>query len=231
VADTAHSAGARGERVATAKGDVERIELGKRGQASARRAAESKATVPHAYLTRTVAAEGEPARLQALVAAAVGRALRDCPELNAAYRDGAIERYGRRNLALTVELDEGTLTPTLFDADLKQVDEIAAEIDRLVTGARAGTLASPELSGGTFTLSFLAAGADAVAPPVTPGQAAHLGVGRPRSGPAIREGAVVATQLVGLTLSIDQRAVHPGAAASFLERVATTVETSRGDGL
>jgi pyruvate/2-oxoglutarate dehydrogenase complex dihydrolipoamide acyltransferase (E2) component len=103
------------------------------------------------------------------------------------------------------------------------------------TGSGAGStpanLASPELSGGTFTLTFLAAGADAVAPPVTPGQAAHLGVGRARRGPAIREGVVVVAQLVGLTLSIDQRAVRPQEAASFLERVATTVETGRADGL
>ena len=160
---------------------------------------------------------GSPA---ALIAAA-GRALAAHPGLNGAYRDGAIETHSRRNVGLIVETDDGALVPTVFDADTKTVADIDAEIDELSAAVRAGTLASPAFAGATFTITVLAAGADAIAAPVTPGQAAHLGAGRVRS--AIVPGAggdPVAAEVIDLDLSCDARAVRPPAAAAFLEALA-----------
>lgn len=202
--------GQRGAAVETAKGSGERIELSKRAQAVARRVAESKATIPHIHLGRTVHCPAlEPDRVAAAAVAAVARALADLPLLNSAYRDGGIEPHARVNIGLIVELEEGALVPTLFDADSKEVDEIADEITRLTARAREGSLASPDLAGGTFTVSILDHGADWLAGTVTPGQSGHLGVGRLREDGALE-----------LTLSCDQRAVRAPAAASFLDHLA-----------
>lgn len=205
----------------TAKGTPERVELGKREQALARRLAESKATVPHLYLERSVTLPGPGAASAARVIAAAGRALARHRNLNGAYRDGALELHSRVNVGIFVEAPGGALVPTVFDADTKSVEEIGTEIVELEESARAGTLASPSLSGGTFTVTVLDEGADRVFVPVTPGQAAHLGVGRPRREAVAGSGVeIVAADVAGLTLSCDARAVRPPQAAAFLEELA-----------
>jgi pyruvate dehydrogenase E2 component (dihydrolipoamide acetyltransferase) len=210
----------------TARGSVERTELSRRAQAQARRAAESKATIPHSYLARSVELGGETddgGRIAQLLAA-IATALTEHPGLNAAYRDGAIERYSRVNLGFTVETPEGAQVPTVFDADQLAPKQIEARIERLTLGALAGSLAAPDLSGSTFTVTALSAGADALAPIVAPGQCGHIGIGRARAAVLPDGGSTRSAILVELTLSCDQRAVRPSAAAAFLGRAAELVE-------
>jgi pyruvate dehydrogenase E2 component (dihydrolipoamide acetyltransferase) len=213
----------------TAKGKSERSELGKRAQSSARRVAESKATVPHIYLGRTAVLGAAGGGGAAVVIGALGHTLGRHRGLNGAYRDGAIETHSRINIGITVETGDGPLVPTLLDADKKSVDEIATEIEELRAGAVAGTLPSPAYSGATFTLTLLPEGADSVLAPVTPGQAAHLAVGRLRQ--AVVVGATDApevTDVVDLGLSCDARAVRPVVAAEFLDSLAALIGDSAG---
>lgn len=205
----------------TAKGKTERVLLGRREQALSRRLAESKATVPHVYLDRTVVLPDRDALSPAFVVAATGRALATHRRLNGAYRDGALELHSRINVGLFVEAEGGALLPTVFDADTKHVTEIGTEIAELSGHARAGTLASPALSGGTFSVTLLEQGGDRVLAPVMTGQAGHLGVGRVRREivPAA-DGAAVSADVATVTLSCDARAVRPPDAASFLEELA-----------
>ena len=218
-----------GDKIGTAKGTSERSELGKRAQAVARRVSESKATIPHLYLSRTAVLSDPAQGSAAALAAAAGRALAAHPGLNGAYRDGGIEVHSRANIGLSVETGDGPLVPTLFDADKKSVDELTREIDELGAGARAGSLASPAYSGGTFTLSVLESGADSAYAPVTPGQAAHLCVGRVhRAAIAGEDDAVAAADVIELGLSCDARAVRPPTAAEFLETLAALIGDSAG---
>ena len=218
----------------TAKGESERAELGKRAQSVARRVSESKATVPHVYLGRTAVlsggvGSGNGTGRGAAVIAALGQALAEHRGLNGAYRDGAIETHSRINLGITVETDEGTLVPTLLDADKKTMAEIATEIEELRAGAIAGTLPSPAYSGATFTVTLLAEGADTVLAPVTPGQAAHLAVGRVRQAVVVGAGdAPEVADVVDLGLSCDARAVRPPVAAEFLDALAALIGDSLG---
>ncbi len=196
--------------VETAKGAGERSELSKRAQAVARRAAESKATIPHIHLGRRISCRSlDPEMLGAAAISAAGRALTEVPALNSTYRDGAIERHARINIGVIVELEDGAVVPTVFDADSKSAEEIDDELRRLIARAGEGELTSPELAGGTFTVSILESGADWLAGSVSPGQAGHLGVGRPRPDGELN-----------VTLSCDQRAVRAPAAAAFLELLA-----------
>jgi 2-oxoglutarate dehydrogenase E2 component (dihydrolipoamide succinyltransferase) len=206
----------------TAKGESQRLELGRRAQAAARRLAESKATIPHGYAGRRVRLGGEAPPLPTVIGA-LARALRARPELNATYRDGGIECFSRINVAITVETDDGPLMPTLFDADEMGVEEIADRIEELGAGARGGELTSPQLSGATITVGSEDDGADYLACTITPGQTAHLGVGR------VREEAD--GRLVDLNLSFDQRAVRPPAAAALLGLMADALaEADPGGG-
>ena len=144
-----------------AKGAVEVIEPNRTQQLIARRMASAKATIPEFQVTVEVDAEAafelrEQLRGQAeplpslndLVIKACALALRVHPGVNAAYVDGHFERYGRVNIGMAVA-SEGTLVvPTVFDADIKSLTEIALATRALAAKVRDATVAPSELSGG-----------------------------------------------------------------------------------
>lgn len=184
------------------KGDL-RIEKPTAGErAIIRRASESRATIPTLELSL---ARSESASLASeIVVKACALALGEHPRTNAAYRDGRYELYSRINIGLLVA-DEATYAiPTLFDADRKDLAQLAAEIAGLRDQARAGTLAAPAVSGATFTVwNAGELGLAAAAMPVVAPQAAALAVG-----------------LRDLVLACDHRILYGGRAAGFLEAVA-----------
>lgn len=222
MADSELSAGPASGRAA-AKGEAEPRELSKQQAAVARRVAEAKATIPHGYAHRRLELPGTEAHA-ARVIAALGSALAAVPELNAAYRDGAVVRYSRVNVGFLVETRQGTLVPTLFDADDMTMDQVEQRMLELSARAAAGELTAPELSGGTCSAGRVSAGADAGAGIVIPGQVAHLAIGRAREAALAEAGELRAGVVCDLTLSFDQRAVRPALAASLLGEVAGQIE-------
>ncbi len=211
---------------ASARGRSERRPLTRRGQAAARRAAESKATIPHVYAVRAVeVGELRADELAATVIAALGRALRELPSLNSSYRDGELELHARINVGFTFEQAHAALLPTLFDADTKSVTELETEIATLRSRASSGELTSPELAGGTFAVTAAGGGADSIIPTVIPGQAGHLGIGRLRQAAVIRDGLPSTGTVTELTISCDQRAAGVAAAAALLEAISAWLAT------
>ena len=192
----------------TAKGSVETVALGKAEQTAARRAAESKATIPHIYLEADAEIAGPPP-LGAGVVVACAAGLRETPRLNGAYRDGNLELHSRINIGVVVQSAGAAQAATIFDADSKSAGEVAAEIESLSSRAADGSITAPELSGATFTVDDLSGSGAALAHGVvSPGQAAILTVGAPS-----RDG------VVRLGLACDHRVVGTAEAAAFLGRV------------
>ena len=71
------------------------------------------------------------------------------------------------------------MVPVVHDADVLDLQELAARRKALVDAARSGRLRPEDVSGGTFTVSNLGMyGVDAFAAIVNPPQAAILAVGR-----------------------------------------------------
>jgi pyruvate dehydrogenase E2 component (dihydrolipoamide acetyltransferase) len=206
----------------TGRGTVTHEELTRLQQTVARRAAESKATAPDAWMT--VEADMEEVAGEPLAAAikAAALALRDFPRANGAYRDGRFERYSRVNIGLVVAGADAPVAPTIFDADRLSVEEIAREARVLEQRAAAGELTSPELSGGTFTIASLAV--RRFAPVLTPPQAAILGVGEVESRAIVRDGTIVARRVAELTLVTDHRILYGAEAAAFLGRIRSYLE-------
>ena len=212
----------------TARGSVEVREPSKLEQVSARRVSESKATVPHIYLTAelpvsaALAADGGAAgaRLGDLVVRVAATALREFPRLNGAYRDGRFELYSRVNIGITLTGRDGPVVPTILDADTKTLEQVAADRPALETAANEGALAAPQLAGGTFTVADLGAFAVTTYEPVIQGgQAANLAVGGACPAPVVRGGQVVAGHVARATLVCDNRIVDGGEAAAFLTRL------------
>jgi pyruvate dehydrogenase E2 component (dihydrolipoamide acetyltransferase) len=220
------SVGSRGEVLIEEPSPAQRV--------IARRAAESRATIPHVEFAAEVGMDACLALEQAqscsrlaIVVKASALALRDAPRANAAYRDGRFERYSRVNVGVAVASGEAFAVPTVFDADRKPLGELSEELTFLAARAQAGELTPPELSGATFTINDLGAGQVAAAwPVIVPPNAAALGVGAVRAAAVVREGAVVAGRVMTIALACDHRILYGRQAAAFLRSIADRLEQS-----
>jgi pyruvate dehydrogenase E2 component (dihydrolipoamide acetyltransferase) len=243
-AAAAPTAGAR-EKPETAKGQVETVELTKLQQTIARRMAESKATAPHFYLTaeadmtrafearariKSDAGEGDVVpSFNDMVVKACAIALREFPRANGAYRDGKVEQYSRVNVGVAVAARDALVVPTVFDADLKGLRQIATESRALAARVREGTITPPELSGGTFTVSNLGMfGVTSFSAVINPPQAAILAVGAIEEKPVVRDGAVTTARLMAITLACDHRVLYGADGAEFLARVRSLLDEPLG---
>jgi pyruvate dehydrogenase E2 component (dihydrolipoyllysine-residue acetyltransferase) len=227
-----------------AKGDVETVELIRVQATIARRMAESRATVPDFAVETDVDADALVALRDELrgrigdqplpsyndfVVMACARALRAHPRVNGAYRDRAIEHYGRVNVGVAVAAPDALLVPVVADADTRSLGAIARETRRLAAAGRDGTLTAAELSGGTFTVSNLGMfGITRFSAVINTPQAAILAVGALEQRPVVRDGAVLAGNVMTLTLCADHRILYGADAATFLGAVRAALEEPLG---
>ena len=222
----------------TAKGEVQVVELARIQSTIARRMAESKATIPHFYLSmeidmteavklrarlKEIASEGQAVpTFNDMVVKGCARALRDFPRANGAYRDGRLELYSRVNVGVAVAAQDALVVPTIFDADMKSLGEIAARSRELAAKVREGTVTPPELSGGTFTVSNLGMfGISNFSAVINPPQAAILAVGalEPKAVVDRDTRRVAVRDMMGVTLACDHRILYGADGAQFLGRV------------
>jgi pyruvate dehydrogenase E2 component (dihydrolipoamide acetyltransferase) len=233
----------RAPEPATAKGDVQVIELTRLQATVARRMAESKATVPHFYLSmeidmteavalrarlKEIAAEGQPVpTFNDMVVKACARALREFPRANGAYRDGHVEVYSRVNVGVAVAAQDALVVPTVFEADQKSLGEIAATTRELAQKVRDGKITPPELSGGTFTVSNLGMfGVTNFSAVINPPQAALLAVGSLEPKPVADRTTrrTLVRDMMGVNLACDHRILYGADGARFLGRVRELLE-------
>ena len=226
----------------TAKGDVSVQELSRTQQVIARRMAESKATVPEFTIATDVDMEGAVALRKELktaaealgsatpsyndmVVKASGLALREFPRANGSYKDGRFELYSRVNIGVAVAAHDTLVVPTVFDADKKSLGEIARDARTLAERVRANAVTPPELSGGTFTVSNLGMfGVTEFSAVINPPQAAILAVGMMEPRAVVRDGEVVARNVMTITLVCDHRILYGAEAAQFLARIKALLE-------
>jgi pyruvate dehydrogenase E2 component (dihydrolipoamide acetyltransferase) len=128
-------------------------------------------------------------------------------------------------VGLTIAHDDMLLSATLFDADRKELPELAAEVDEL--RRRASELTSAERSGATFALTDLGPyGVSRATPIITPPQAAALAAAEIRRAPVVRDAAVVPGEVMTLTLACDSRILYGAEAAGFLAHVRDLLESA-----
>ncbi len=233
------------ERPETAKGSTSFEELTKLQSTVARRMAESKATAPHFYLSveadmsravearahlKAGAKEGDVVpSFNDMVVKACAIALRENPRANGAYRDGRLELYSRVNVGVAVAAQDALVVPTVFDADLKGLAQIATETRALAQRVRGGTITPPELSGGTFTVSNLGMfGISSFAAVINPPQAGILAVGAIAERPVVKDGEITIGNLMAMTLACDHRILYGAEGAVFLDRIRNLLEEPLG---
>jgi pyruvate dehydrogenase E2 component (dihydrolipoamide acetyltransferase) len=165
-----------------------------------------------------------------MVVKAAAIALREHPRANGAYRDGKLELYSRVNVGVAVAAQNALIVPTVFDADLKGLRQIATESRALAARVRDGSITPPELSGGTFTVSNLGMyGIDSFSAVINPPQAGILAVGAINERPLFADdGSVRKAQLMTVNLACDHRILYGADGAEFLARIRELLEEPIG---
>jgi pyruvate dehydrogenase E2 component (dihydrolipoamide acetyltransferase) len=165
--------------------------------------------------------------LLALLARICVAGLARYPELNATVdtERQEIVRLPAVHLGFAAQSERGLVVPVVRHADRMRLPELSAEITRLTTRAREGSLTPAELSGGTFTLNnYGVFGVDGSTPIINHPEAAMLGVGRILPRPWVVDGELAIRRLCQLSLTFDHRVCDGGAAGGFLRHVADLVE-------
>ena len=156
--------------------------------------------------------------------------LRRHPVLNASWEeseDGPRIRMHRGiRLGFAVATERGLVVPVIDDAQVRTTRELAAIVDDLVIGARAGTLAPAQLGNSTFTVSnFGALGLDEGVPVINYPEAAILGMGSLKPRAVVVDDAVVARPTMTLTCAFDHRIADGAQVAAFLTDLRGLIES------
>jgi pyruvate dehydrogenase E2 component (dihydrolipoamide acetyltransferase) len=153
-----------------------------------------------------------------LLLKAVAKTLREYPELNGFYRDGAFQQAVRVNPGVAISMRQGgLLAPALLDADQKNLATLMRELGDLVKRTRTGSLKSSELSEATITVTNLGErGVESVFGVIYPPQVALVGFGRITDKPWVEAGEVKVQPIVVASLAADHRVSDGHRGALFL---------------
>ena len=215
-----------------AEGDFKDVPLTMIRKTIARRLAESNGPVPTFFLTAEFdATRGAELRAQLLemgeqykvsfndiVIKAVALALAEHPEVNAHWLNDKIRHFNRIHVAMAVAVEDGLITPVLFDADRMTLWEISAKARELANKARERKLMPEEYTGSTFSVSNLGMfGIDQFTAIINPPEAGILAIGGVEEKPIVIDGALEVRQRMRVTMSCDHRVIDGATGAKFLQ--------------
>ena len=207
-------------------------------KAIARATTQSKAPVPHFYLTSEIDMEqaerfrdqfkqnrtAHPSVTDLLIKAAA-IALSRHPDINVSFTGQAIRRHARIDIGIAVGIDDGLITPVIRDCALKSLENIAAESRALIDRAREKRLQPQEYTDATFSISNLGMfDVENFIAILIPPQAASIAVGATRDVPVVKDGTVKAGRHMKVTLSCDHRALDGIQGANFLKEFKRILE-------
>src|SRR5439155_8468226 len=221
---------------------VREIPLTQMRKAIVRMTTQSKAPVPHFYVTidadmaeglRMVeeskkAATPFPLSINHLLIAASARALKQHPGLNASFAGETIRIFSSIDIGIAVALEDGLIVPVLRDCGSKTLRQIVEAERSLVARARQRDLTPEEYTGATFLISNLGKfDVESFSAVILPPAATALAVGSVREVPVVRNGRVEAGHRMMLTLSCDHRVIDGAVAAQFLQTFKQALERAR----
>ena len=235
------SAGARPKPQATGPegADYRDVPLTQIRKTIARRLSESIGPIPTFYLTaefdleraaemRSAMAElGDEYKVSFndIIMKAVATALVQHPECNAHWLGDHIRYFKRVHLGMAVAIEDGLITPVIFDADQKGLREIAAEARELAGRARDRKLKPEEYSGSTFSVSNLGMfGIDHFTAIINPPECGILAIGGIEPKPVVTDGNVVVRRRLRVTMSCDHRVIDGATGAKFLQTLRRLLE-------
>ncbi|QCO57848.1 2-oxo acid dehydrogenase subunit E2 (plasmid) [Pseudorhodobacter turbinis] len=210
----------------------------------AERMAQAKQQVPHFSIIEEVdveALEELRAKLNARFGADRGRltilpfllralaeTVVDHPEINAHYdaKEGVITRFDALHCGIATQTDGGLMVPVVPHAEALNLWATAREIKRLSDAARSRKIGPESLSGSTMTVTSLGKlGALATTPIINQPEVAIVGVNKIDVRPVWDGRTFIPRQMMNLSCSFDHRVVDGWAAAEFVAKLKSLLET------
>lgn len=157
---------------------------------------------------------------------AVSRVLKNHPDLNAHFLGDKMRYFDHVHLGMAVDTPRGLLVPTIFNADQKNLAEIANESKALAAAAQAGSISPDLLTGASFTVSNLGSlDIEVFTPIINPPQTGILGVDCMIDRIRVVDGQITAYPAMGISLTYDHRALDGAPASRFLKDLKTAMES------
>jgi pyruvate dehydrogenase E2 component (dihydrolipoamide acetyltransferase) len=238
AAGVAAGRSAAADRLA-AEGDFKDVPLTQIRKTIAKRLSESNGPIPTFFLTAefdvTRAAElrkqlaemGDEykASFNDIIIKAVALALAEHPEVNAHWLGDKIRKFNRIHVAMAVAVEDGLITPVLFDTDRMTLWEISAKARELAGKARERRLTPEEYTGSTFSVSNLGMfGIEQFTAIINPPETGILAIGGVEEKPVVVDGQLEVRQRMRVTMSCDHRAIDGATGAKFLQTVRRYIE-------
>ncbi|XP_017273533.1 dihydrolipoyllysine-residue acetyltransferase component of pyruvate dehydrogenase complex, mitochondrial [Kryptolebias marmoratus] len=201
----------------------------------AQRLMQSKQTIPHYYLSvdvnmdqvlelrkelnEEVKSQNIKLSVNDFIIKASALACLKVPECNSSWMDTVIRQNHVVDMSIAVSTANGLITPIVFNAHVKGLAAISADVSALAAKARDSKLQPHEFQGGTFTISNLGMfGIKNFSAIINPPQACILAVGgsEKRLMPADNEKGFDVASMMSVTLSCDHRVVDGAVGAQWL---------------
>lgn len=163
-----------------------------------------------------------------LIVKALADLLPAFPHLNAVETTEGVESITEFNIGCAIALPGALVAPAIFDVATLSVEEIARKREDLVARAKINKLSIQELTAGTISISNL--GLTRVrhfTPILNYPQMAIIGLGQiaPRAWVAADGEMLTVRPVMGLSLTVDHRAIDGAPAGDFLSALAKKLET------
>jgi pyruvate dehydrogenase E2 component (dihydrolipoamide acetyltransferase) len=232
-----------GEGGRIVNGDIDRAleerpkAMSKMRQIIAERLTRSTSTIPHFYVTvavdmtallalrKQLKDAGKSYTVTDFILEAVVLTLEEKPAFNS-VTDGRTVRWNSAvNLGMAVSLEQGLVVPVIRDAARLSLAELHDAAAALALKAREGKLKPDEMTGSTFTISNMGMlNVENFTAIINPGESAILAVSSTVPTAVVREGKVVARDIMKITLSSDHRIIDGAQAAGFANAIKTKLE-------
>lgn len=220
-----------GPSAANAVESYEDVEVSQMRKTIAKRLAESKFSAPHFYLTMKInmdamidardsinSVSSTKISFNDLVVKACGIALKEHPQVNAAWLGDRIRYNKHVHVGVAVAVPEGLLVPVVRFADSKRLTEISNEVKDFVLRANDKKLQPKDWEGNTFTVSNLGMfGIDEFTAIINPPDSCIMAVGGIEEIPVVKDGQIVPGNVMKVTLSCDHRVVDGASGAKYLK--------------
>lgn len=206
---------------------------------------QSKATIPHYYLTVDMnldnllevreslnagLAEEDALSVNDFVVKAASLAMRKVPECNSAWMGSFTRQFASVDTAISVASADGVVAPVLRSTDTTGLFAISQASAELQARAASGGLAAGDLDGGIFTITNVGSyGVKTGSAVIAPAQSSHLTVGAIETrivpnddaeSDQIYKEAVMVTS----TLSCDHRVIDGAVGAQWLAEFKGMIE-------
>ncbi len=155
------------------------------------------------------------------------KALKEFPQCNVTHDKARnlLLQHGAVHLGIATQTPDGLKVPVVRHAEVRSLDDLAAELRRVSVAARDNKAKKSELSGSTITITSLGKlGGIASTPVINNPEVAIIGVNRAAERPVVFNGQVAIRLMMNLSSSFDHRFVDGYDAAAMIQRIKEMLE-------